>query len=200
MRAAIEDELSLEEEERQERSRKYRHRYKQRQKEKDKELQQQIEDRELEVERLRLEQADLISQTNALASLAAYSSYMIEALSSAASASAAKARSLGSQAIEGVNSIYGWACHQWVMMPTAAELIAGSVWMPTDDQMRWFMLGHSADTCYRTHNKLLDRISQLLEAGKRSPEAQKHAELQISYSVTNSVSCGSVEISFNFIA
>jgi hypothetical protein len=173
---AEEDELS-----RLERSRLYRRRYKERQKEKDKQLIQQVQETELEVERLRLEQAALISQSHALASLCTYSNSMVEALSAAASASAAKAISLGGQAIEGVNTFRGWARHQWIMLPTAAELMMGSVWLPTDDHMRFVMKVSKPEDFVTNHAKFIERLAELLEEGKRSEEAKHHVELKIDY-------------------
>jgi hypothetical protein len=119
-----------------ERSREYRRRYKQRQKEKDTGMQQRIKEIELELQHTRLEQANLISQANALASLSSYSSSMIETLATAA---AAKARTFSDKAKESISSIQNWAQHRWNMLPTAAELIAGTAWTPTDDQMRWVL-------------------------------------------------------------
>jgi hypothetical protein len=181
MPAMTPEDAAKEEIARQERSREYRRRYKQRQKEKDTELQQQVEDTELEVERLRLEQAALISQSHALASLCTYSNSMIEALSAAASASAEKARSLGGQAIEGINTFRGWAKHQWIMLPTATELLMGSVWMPTDDHMRFVMKVSKPEDFISNHTRFLERIAQLLEEGKKSEDARHQSELKINY-------------------
>jgi hypothetical protein len=164
-----------------ERSREYRRRYKQRQREKDKELEQQVQETEMEVQRLRLEQAALISQSHALSSLCTYSNSMIESLTAAASASAAKARSLGGQPIEGVNTFRGWAKHQWIMLPTATELLMGSVWTPSDDHMRFVMKISKPEDFVSNHMRFLDRLAQLLEEGKRSPEAKHHADLKIDY-------------------
>ncbi|KAL4519065.1 hypothetical protein Ndes2526B_g00169 [Nannochloris sp. 'desiccata'] len=172
----VEDEAA-----RRERSREYRRRYKQRQKEKDELLHAQVEATAMEVERLRLEQAALISQSHALSSLCTYSNSMIESLTAAAAASAAKARFLGGQAIEGVNTFRGWAKHEWIMLPTATELLMGSVWTPTDDHMRVVMKVSKPEEFVTNQMKFLDRLAQLLEEGKRSPEAKHHAELKINY-------------------
>jgi hypothetical protein len=183
-----------------ERSREYRRRYIERQKEKDTGMQQRVDEKEKELRQAQLEQSDLISQSNALLSLAAYSSYMIEALSATAATSTAKARSFSDKAKESANSIQNWARHQWVMMPTAAELIAGTAWTPSDDHLRWFVRVLNCEHILANNATFLDRLTRIIEEGKASPEAQKHAEMQINYSITNAVSCESVEISFNFIA
>jgi len=181
-RATMADELPVEEEAaRRERSREYRRRYKQRQKDKDQMLQSQLEATEMELQRLRLEQAALLSQSQALSSLCTYSNSMIESLTAAASASVTKARYLGGQAMEGVNTFRGWAKHQWIMLPTATELLMGSVWTPTDDHMRIVMTVSKPEDFVTNHIKFLDRLAQLLEEGKRSPEAKQHAELKINY-------------------
>lgn len=177
------DDIQPEEEdgEKVERFRAYRQVYKKRQKDKGKELEQRIEETKTEVERLRLEQAALISQSHALSSLCTYSNSMVEALTAAASASAAKARSLGGTALEGVDTFRGWAKHQWIMLPTATELLTGSVWTPSDDHMRFVMKVSKPEEFVSGHAKFLERLSQLLEEGKNSPEAQHQAELKINY-------------------
>jgi hypothetical protein len=185
---AIADERSAEEEERRERSREYRRRYKERQKEKDIGMQQLVENTELEVERLRLEQANLIAQSNALASLTFYSNSMIEALSAATSSSAAKARSLGEKAKEGFSSIQNWAKHRWNTTPTAAEVIAGTAWTPTDDQFRWVLRVLNPENILANNATFLDRIARILEEGKASPEAQKKSELKVAFAIQNWVS------------
>jgi hypothetical protein len=176
-----------------ERSREYRRRYIERQKDKDKELQQRIGELKIELQQAQLEKADLITQSHALAALSSYSTSMVEALSTAASASAAMARSLGSQAIEGVNSIHNWTHHRWDMMPTVAEVLAGTAWTPSDDQMRWFSSGLNSKEFFANNLRFINRITYVLEEGKASPEAQKKSELKVDYAITNWVSIDILE-------
>jgi hypothetical protein len=102
---------------------------------------------------------------------------MIEALSATAAASAAKARSIGNQAIETMNSFRGW----FLVMPTISELLAGSLWTPPDYQMRLILKLSSTKDFFARHNLFIDRIAQILEEGKKSPEALKHSEVKINY-------------------
>jgi hypothetical protein len=184
-RAATPDEVSTEEEVKKERSRIYRQRYRSRQKTKEKETQQQVEEAQLELEKLRLEHDALTSQSNALFALSSYSNTMFQAIASTASASAAKARSLGGQAIESVNKFRGWAWHQWAFLPTLQELLAGSAFCPSDEQIIWYLSTQSPAQFFSMHLNFLDRIANILEEGKRSPEAQKYAELRINFSISN---------------
>jgi hypothetical protein len=177
-----------EEEARLERSREYRRRYKERQKDKDTGMQQRVDEMEKELRQAQLENAALMNHSNALSSLSSYTTSMVEALTAAASATAGKARSLGGQAIEGANTFQMWARHQWIMLPTAAELLAGTAWTPSDDQLRWFLKIPSTDQIFATNSRFLDRVTQVLEEGKRSPEAQRNAELKVDFHMNNWVS------------
>ena len=176
-----------------ERSREYRRRYIERKKEKDAVMQQRIEEIQKELQQAQLEKADLITQSQALGSLLCHSKSIVEALSTAASASAAMARSLGSQAIEGVNSIHNWTHHRWDMMPTVAEVLAGTAWTPSDDQMRWFSSGLNSKEFFANNLRFINRITYVLEEGKASPEAQKKSELKVDYAITNWVSIDILE-------
>ena len=171
-----------------ERSREYRRRYRERQKDKDKELQQRIGELKIELQQAQLEKADLITQSHALAALSSYSTSMVEALSTAASTSAAMARSLSDKAREGITSVQLWAQNYWLMMPTAAELIAGTAWTPSDDQMRWFSSGLNSKEFFANNLRFINRITYVLEEGKASPEAQKKSELKVDFAINNWVS------------
>ncbi len=171
-----------------ERSREYRRRYRERQKDKDKELQQRIGELKIELQQAQLEKADLITQSHALAALSSYSTSMVEALSTAASTSAAMARSLGGQAIDGVTSVQLWAQNYWLMMPTAAELIAGTAWTPTDNQVKWFLKALHSEQIFANNRTFLNHITHILEEGKASPEAQKKSELKVDFAINNWVS------------
>ncbi len=175
-----------EEEAKIERARNYRRLYKERQKEKETLAQQKLADTQRELEELRSEQLDLVAQTTALSLLASYSNSMIEALSATAAASAAKARSLGNQAIETMNSFRGW----FLVMPSIPELLAGMSYSPSDAQLSWILKLKSPKDFYANHMAFIDRIALILEEGKKSPEAQKHAELKIDYLLCTAVSYG----------
>jgi hypothetical protein len=164
-------------ESRAERARRYRQVYKARQKEKETLAQQKLADTQRELEELRSENASLVTQTNALSLLTSYSNSMVDALNMAAVASAAKARSIGNQAIEKINSFRVW----FLLTPTIPELLAGINYTPTDAQLGWILKLKSPKDFFSQHMAFIDRIALILEEGKKSPEAQKHAELKIDY-------------------
>jgi hypothetical protein len=178
--------VPTEEEAKIERARNYRRLYKERQKEKERLAQQKLADTQRELEELRSENASLVTQTNALSLLTSYSNSMVDALNMAAVASAAKARSIGNQAIETMNSFCGW----FVIMPTISELLAGINYTPTDAQLSWILKLKSPKDFYANHMAFIDRIALILEEGKKSPEAQKHAELKVDYLLCTAVSYG----------
>lgn len=172
-----------------ERSRVYRRRYKKRQKTNGKMLQSQIEATEMEIKKLRLEQAELITRSHALYSLTTYSNSMIESLTAAASASVAKARSLALQVIEGGNNIADWSKDLPLTIPTVSDLIAGSVFTPSDNQVRWYLKTLRKEEIFDRSNAFVDRLTPLVEEGTRSYLAQQFAELRINHIVPILVSC-----------
>jgi hypothetical protein len=184
----VAEELAAEEGERLERARKSRRRYKQRQDNKDKQLQKQVENAQIELERLKLEHASLVSESHALTSLSSYTNSMTEALSAVVTFSASKACNFGDKVIEGVNTFCGWAKHHWVTTPTAMELIMGNVWRPTDDQLRWYLRAASPEMFWQNNLRMIDRLTKVLEEGKRSPEALKNAEVIVNFHIGNWVS------------
>jgi hypothetical protein len=167
-----------------ERSRIYRARYKARQKAKDEMMHQKLEETQKELEELRVEHVALVNQSYALESLSSYSKTMLEILSVAT----AKARSFHDRALEGVNSFRGWAKHHWVMLPTIPELLAGSVHSPSDDDMRWLLSNSNPKEFYAKHGVFIDRIRQILEETRRTPETEKHVELKVNFLISNWVS------------
>jgi hypothetical protein len=169
------------------RSREYSRRYQQRKREKNKELQAQVEATRTEVQKLRLENDALSGQSYALSALVTYTNSMIESLTAAASA---KARSIGGQAVEQLNRFRIWAKYQLITSyPTFSDLLAGSFYTPSDDQLLRYLHSLKPEEESSRHSAFLDHLMLLIEEGKKSPEAQKYAELRINYIISIWVSC-----------
>ncbi|KAL4520674.1 hypothetical protein Ndes2526A_g05222 [Nannochloris sp. 'desiccata'] len=111
----------------------YRNRYNQKKKAEKQQLEAQLEQGRKELEKLRLEQVSLQDQGSSLSAMGSYAACMLEALTQAKQ-SASQALSAGMQGLE---QVHDWTRHQYVMLPSAVELMTTTLWTPTEAQMRW---------------------------------------------------------------
>lgn len=153
----------------------YRNRYNQKKKAEKQQLEAQLEQGRKELEKLRLEQVSLQDQGSSLSAMGSYAACMLEALTQAKQ-SASQALSAGMQGLE---QVHDWTRHQYVMLPSAIELMTTTLWTPTEAQMRWTLQTTRTEEYVHGHQVFFHRISELLREGQRSPGAEKRVEKRV---------------------
>jgi hypothetical protein len=100
---------------------------------------------------------------------------MVQALPQAKT-SAAEALAAG---MHGLESAQEWTRHQYVMIPTAVELMTTSLWTPTEAQMRWALQRTPTSEYENGHEVFFNRIAELLREGQRNPSSQQRVEKRV---------------------
>jgi hypothetical protein len=157
------------------RARAARHRYTLKKKAEKAETEARLEEGRREIEKLQLEQNSLQYYGRALHNLSSYAACMVQALPQAKT-SAAEALAAG---MHGLESAQEWTRHQYVMIPTAVELMTTSLWTPTEAQMRWALQRTPTSEYENGHEVFFNRIAELLREGQRNPSSQQRVEKRV---------------------
>jgi hypothetical protein len=157
------------------RAREARARYTQKKKAERLETEAKLEEGRRELEKLRLEQQSLQDHAASLSSMGSYASCMIQALTEAKQT----ARLALNTGLQGLGQAQDWARHQYIMLPTAVELMTTTLWTPTEAQMRWALQSTNTEEYENGHKVFFNRIAELLKEGQRCPSSQERVEKRV---------------------